>query len=174
MVEQKGSGSNRRRKPRIRYFFLNGKLHKKLHIDRGKDVITAWSYPEEKRVGYTYSDVIRRHEKAWTTKEVAAMIGRGRITIEKAVVLGNVERPQHTYGLESKKIFQYMWSEQDIMNLHDYLSTVHRGRPRKDGLVSPQAMPTKRELRAMVRQNQILYVKDADGEFRPTWQAEQF
>jgi hypothetical protein len=47
--------------------------------------------------------------------------------------------------------------------------TVHIGRPRKDGRVTPGRMPSKAELRALMRHDTMTYVKNADGEFTPVW-----
>jgi len=160
----------RKRSNKLNYFYLNDLLHKRLHINRGADVITTWCYPLHKRVVYTYSDVKINKQPAFTTKEVCEMVNRGRLTLENAIHNGNIEAPQYTYGLdENKNKFKYMWSEKNIMELHAYLSSVHRGRPRKDGMVTPQKLPTARELRAMIRQETVFYVRDESGEFRPTW-----
>lgn len=176
MADKAGGGTPaRKRNRRLTYFFLNGLLHKSLHINRGADIVTTWCYPEERRVAYTYSDVKKRHETAYTSKEVSEMIGRGRLIIEYAIRDGHIEEPQYTYGIdEHKRKFQYMWAEKNILELHAYFSTVHRGRPRKDGMITPQKLPTERELRAMIRQEQILYVRDEDGEFKPVWRAQDF
>lgn len=176
MADKAGNGTpTRRRTPKLNYFFLNGNLHKRLHINRGADQIMTWCYPLHKRVTYTYSDVKKRKETAFTTTEVSKMLNRGRGTLECAIMNGDVEEPQYTYGLtDVKKKYQYMWSEKDILATHAYLSTVHRGRPRNDGLITPQRLPTVRELRAIMRQREILYVKGVDGEFRPVWEAEDF
>lgn len=176
MATTAGATKNGSRRPRkINYFYLNKNLHRRLHINRGADTITTWCYPLHKRVAYTYSDVKRRMEPAYTTKEVGQMLNRGRLTLEHAILNGDIEEPQFTYGLnEHKKKFKYMWHEDNIMEAHAFLSTVHKGRPRKDGLVTPYRLPTARELRAMIRQQEILYVKDDNGEFRPVWQAEDF
>lgn len=155
------------------YFFLNGDLHKKLHINRGKDLITAWNYPGGKKVSYSYTDALRRHDKAFTTTEVCRMVNRSKLTLENAMKSGMIEYPQFTYGLdENRRKFQYMWAEEDIMDLLEYLSTVHRGRPRKDGIATPQKLPTPRELRAMIHGEAILYVKHGDA-FIPTWKAKE-
>lgn len=166
----------------IRYFYLDGEvdgkivplLHKKLHINRGADTIIAWCYPLHRRVALTYSDVKKRMDPAFSTQEVAKMINRGRQSIEFAILDGNIEAPQFTYGLnEHKQKFKYMWHENDIMKAHAYFSTVHRGRPRKDGMITPQRLPTARELRAIIRNNEVLYVKVGD-EFKPVWEAPDF
>lgn len=163
-----------KRKRRLNYFYLNGKLHKTLYINRTADTVLAWSYPESKRVGYTWSDVQRMHEKAFTTQEVCRMINRAQRTLETALMAGNIPKPQFTYGLsEVRRKYQFLWCEKDILEAWDYFSTVHRGRPRNDGQVTPQTMPSRRELMAMIRQDEILYVKQGE-DFRPVWQAKDF
>lgn len=170
MTEKK----KRRQKP-LTYFFYNGDLHKKVHINRSKDVITAWNYPKGKVAKYVYSDVRKNGEMAFTSKQVGEMVDRTPANIALQISRGNVRTPQHTYGLdENRNFFKYMWCEKDIMDLHAYLSTVHIGRPRKDGEISTRRLPSATELRAMIRQGTVLYVKNEDGEFVPTWQAEKF
>ena len=167
--------SGRARK--LNYFYLDVAdhgplLHKRLHINRGADQITTWCYPLHRRVAYTYSDVKKRLSPAFTTQEVAKFLGRRRETIERAILRGDIEEPQHAYTLdENKRKFKYLWHESNIMELHAYYSSVHRGRPRKDGLITPQRLPTARELRALCRNQEILYIKVGD-EFRPVWDAE--
>ena len=181
LVNTDGNAANGRRKSRpLNYFYLDvadkgALLHKKLHINRGADTITTWCYPLHRRVAYTYSDVQVRKQPAFTTAEVAKMLWRTRLTLERAILDGAFEAPQYTYGLnEHKRKYKFMWNEKDIFAAHDYFSSVHVGRPRKDGLVTPMRLPTKRELRAMIRQEQILYVRGEDGQFRPTWAASDF
>lgn len=179
MASQEGKRTTgRKRSRKLNYFFLDvadlgPTLHKSLHINRGGDIITAWSYPQRKRVGYTYSDVRRRMETAFTTKQVSEMVNRSRVTIENAILEGAIEEPQYTYGInEVQKKYKYMWHEKNIMALHTYLSSVHRGRPRKDGLITASNLPNSRELRAMIHQKPVMGYLDEDGKFVPTWQAQ--
>jgi hypothetical protein len=100
------------------------------------------------------------------------MVHRSRHTIERALSSGGFEKPQYTYGLtEERGKYKYMWHEKDIMALHRYLSTLHRGRPRKDGLITTSNLPTARELRAIINQKPVMGYLDAEGNFHPTWQA---
>lgn len=161
----------KRTKP-LNYFFYRGNLCKKIQINRGNDVITAWNYPDGKLEQYVYSDVRKNGKMAFSTPQVQAMVGRSRNTVKNAVREGMINPPQATYGLdENRNRYAYYWSEEDIMALHGYLKTVHKGRPRKDGLITPLRLPTAAELRAMIRQGTVLYVKTEDG-FAPTWQAD--
>lgn len=157
----------------LRYFFYRGDLHKKIHINRGADVITAWNYPQGGVRQYVYSDVRRNGEQAFSTRQVEKMIGRSQKTIKQVIAEGMIHRPQVTYGLDEKRNeYAFYWSEKNIMELHGYLITVHRGRPRNDGLVTPGNLPTASELRAMIRQGTVFYVEQ-NGQFVPTWQAER-
>jgi len=171
MAGQDGKSKRKRSKPLDKYFYLNGDLHRRLHVQRGTDILTAWNYPERKRVGYSYTDVKRRAERAFRTKEVCEMLNRSRLTLELAITRGDIRSPQKTYSLETGEEFQYLWNEKDILDAHSYFKTVHRGRPRKDGLITPQLLPSERELRALIKGDSILYVKTEDGEFVPSWRA---
>jgi hypothetical protein len=147
MASQAGATATGSRHSRpLNYFYLNKKLHKKLHINRGADAITAWCYPDHRRVAYTYSDVKRNMEKAFTTTQVSKMLNRKSQTIDYAILRGDIEAPQFTYGIdEHKRKHKYMWHEDDIMAAHAYFSTVHKGPPRKDGLITPVRLPSARE-----------------------------
>lgn len=187
MAREERAGKNARKKSRrkpLKYFYLDGKLvedgptipllHKKLHINRSADIITTWCYPMHKRVAYTYSSVLAKKKPAFTGREVYVMLNRSRVSVENAIIRGDIEPPQKTYGIdEHKRGYAYYWSEKDVLAAHAYFSTVHRGRPRKDGLINASGLPTARELRAMMHDENILYVKQGDT-FLPTWRAEHF
>jgi hypothetical protein len=176
VAKQEGTKNRSRNKRPLLplYFFLNDELHKKFHINRGQDLLTAWNYPASKKVKASYSTTIRRHKPAFSTTDVCKMVNRGRLTIELAMKNGMIERPQHTYGLdENRNLFQYFWREEDIMNLLEYLASVHRGRPRNDGEITTHDLPTPRELRAMINDEHVLYVKQGDT-YVPTWRAKEF
>ena len=42
---------------RLRYFYLNGLLHKVLRRSRAEDLMVAWDYTNGKRVAYNLTDV---------------------------------------------------------------------------------------------------------------------
>lgn len=155
-----------------KYFFYNGNLCRKIRVNRPADLIHCWNYPEHKFEQYVYSDVLRNGDKAWTTAEVQKMVNRKRWAIANAMNEGHIKRPQHTYGLETGEFFSYKWTEDEILDLHAYFASLHHGRPRKDGFNTPKALPTRAELRAMLRNGTVTYVRDGDGKFIPTWQSD--
>lgn len=179
MATSERTKKNGRKKSRkLTYFYLEHPehgplLHRSLHKNRSTDTIITWCYPLAKRVAYTYSEVRKNMETAFTTMEVSKMVNRTRQTVEMTIVDGQIEEPQYTYKLdEHRRKYKYMWHEKDIMSLHAYLSTVHIGRPRKDGLITASRLPSPRELRAIIRQQPVMGYLDDEGNFTPTWLAE--
>jgi hypothetical protein len=161
MARSKGN----RTQEKFWYFFLNGKIHKVLKTSRVRDTLIAWSYPDKKRVLYVFSDVRKHKQNAYTLTEVAKMLNKHRVTIEDYILEGKVRAPQKIYPIgnsESLKWSQYMFSEDDVLEVYDYILSA--GRMIED-------LPTKSELKALMKHNIILYTKTSEGNFVPVWKA---
>lgn len=165
-----------RKSSRLRYFYLNGDLHKVLSVTRAEDLVVCWNFPQGKRVGYVWSDVKRRHDRAFKMQEVSSMIGRHRTNIERDILAGNIKAPQRSYTLDGKRRpLYYFFTEENVFDLHDYLLTVHVGRPRSDGKITPRRdLPSKAELRAMMKHDIVTYIKTDSGEFVPVWKEQDW
>lgn len=154
-----------------KHFYLNKKLHKNLHVNRGKDIVTTWNYTDGRVAKYNYSDTLKAARPAFPMRRASELLNRNRLALENAILDGAFERPQFSYSIdENRRMIQYWWSEEDIFAAHEYFSSVHYGRPRKDGLITPYPLPTPRELRAMMDDEEVLYVQEGDR-FVPTWKA---
>jgi hypothetical protein len=65
------------------------------------------------------------------------------------------------------------FSEDDLFTIRSVLATIHKGRPRKDGRITPRRdLPTEKELRSLIGDSIMLYTKTEDGRFIPVWQEE--
>jgi hypothetical protein len=160
----------KRAKNATQYFYLDKKLHKTVMTNRPGDLLVAWCYPCRKRHTYILSDVRKHSQKAFDLKEAAAFLTRHRVILENYIREGAIPKPQKTYSLDGNySPGKYKLSEDDVMALHDFLLTVHVGRPRKDGLIKPGRLPNKAELRAMMKNHEMLYVRNKSGEFTPIW-----
>lgn len=159
----------RKATPALRYFFIDNELHKRLKVDRSMDRIVAWNYPQEKTVALQWSMVRKHAGRAWKTGEVANMVNRSVASLMHYInIYKGIPAPYREYSLEQdKKYLRYRWSEKDILGLHDYMLTMHRGKPRLDGLITNQEMPSRAELIALLRHETMLYVKNDEGEFVP-------
>ena len=160
MAGKKRQGTRKK----LLYFFLNKKLHRVLSSSRADDKITAWCYPDKIRVMYSYSDVKKNMGKAYTTLEVAKILGRHKLSIERYIVNGSIKEPARAYsiGNPGSTWSKYMFSEEDIYDIHQFILDAGR---EKD-------LPSKAELKALLKHNIILYTKSSRGEFVPVWKAE--
>ena len=146
------------------YFFLNDKIHKVLKASRSKDELIAWSYEDRKRVLYSYSQVKKHMENAYTTKQVAELLNKHKITIEDYILEGKIATPSRIYpigNLESKWS-KFMFKEKDILDIHQFILEAGHS----------NELPSKTELSALLKHNLILYTKTEEGKFVPVWKAE--
>lgn len=157
------------KKQRVKYFFANKELHKILRLSRGEDLVVAWNYPQGKRVAYVWSNIQGSMQHAYSISNVSKILNRHPAVIKRHIASGEVRPIQKTYSIDERKApGVYYMSEDDIREMHAFLLTVSRGRPRKDGQTVISNLPTKAELEAMLRQETVLYVKTEQG-FSPVW-----
>lgn len=148
------------------YFFLNDKLHKVLRASRAKDELVAWCYVDRKRVLYSYSQVKKNMEKAYSIKEVSQILNRHRVTIQDYIIAGVIPSPEKIYPIgdpDDSVWFKYMFSQKDILGLHEYILEAGR----------LDDLPSRSELMAILKHNIILYTKTEEGKFVPIWKAEE-
>lgn len=154
-----------------RWFYLNGHLHKVLHTSRPQDLLTAFDFVTGERVIYPLSETRRKMQNAYTIGEVAKMMCRSRVRMRHYLDDGTIKKPQKSYPLDPNANpgrGRWYFSEDDVLDIHEFFLGVHIGRPRQDGRITNRPMPTREELRTMLRSGRLLYVKEGD-EFVPVW-----
>ena len=153
-----------RTRKKLQYFFLNGKVHKVIKSARAKDELIAWCYPDSKRVLYSYNLVERNMENAYSIKDAAVLLNRHKVTIEEYILAGKIKEPQKVYPISNPTStwFKFMLSESDILDIHQFILDA--------GYI--RDLPSRTELKAILKHNLILYTKTNDGSFVPVWKAE--
>jgi hypothetical protein len=166
-------GKEKRPKKRLveNYFFLDGIPHKRLQVNRGADTLLAWNYIDKKTVMYVLSVARRNMQRAYKGSDVQRMLGRHRNSLLLYRKEGKIRQPFRLYSLDGEeRPGTYLWSEKDILDLHEYLVNTGYGAPRKDGLPSATYnLPSRTELLAMMRNDVVLYTKTRDGNYTPVW-----
>ena len=102
-------------------------------------------------------------ETAYTMKQTGQILGRHKVTIEEYILQGKISRPQKVYPISNpdSKWYKFMFSESSILKLHEYI--LEAGYSKN--------LPSRAELKALLKNNMILYTKTVDG-FVPVWKAE--
>lgn len=133
-------------------------------------MLVAWNFPEGKRVAYALNDAYSRRQRAYSVSQVSKILNKHVDTIKRHLRAGNIKKPQAVYSLDGlHRTIRYLFSEDDIREVHEFFRTVHQGRPRKDGRITAGDLISKPELEALLRNEKVLYTKDEDGEFVPVW-----
>ena len=103
-------------------------------------------------------------ENAYSTSQVAQMLGKHKVTIEDYILDGKIRYPQKVYpiGNPDSKWYKFMYSESDIMDIHEFIL--------ESGYSNN--MPSRNEMKALLKHNTILYTKTTEGNFVPVWKAE--
>jgi hypothetical protein len=122
MVREKG----KRARKKFLYFFLNDKIHKVIKSSKARDELIAWCYPDKKRVLYSYSQVNKYKENAYTVKQVGELLNKHKITIEEYILNGKIKTPQRVYPISNpdSQWSKFMLRESDILDLHQYILDV--------------------------------------------------
>jgi hypothetical protein len=90
---------------------------------------------------------------------------------------GAIHEPSRSYPLDKTipRKGKSFWGEHNLLEMHDYLMTVHVGRPRKDGLITPsQRYATRAEIIAKMNGSNTLYIQGDDGQFIPVYDPPKF
>lgn len=154
---------------RRRYFYLNGDLHEHLGVERKLNLLYARRVRDSERVTYLLSDVRKNSQRAFYPPQAAELLGITKRSLKRFILEGLIKKPDSN-GEEKWQARRYLYSEDDVLAVFDMMSQMHHGPPRKDGRVTPwKGLPSRAELIAKMRGEEILYYKDEDGNFRPVW-----
>lgn len=160
-----------------KYFYLDGQLYRIVKVDRPANVCRAWSYIDQRLVTFVWSDIRRMTQQAFDTEEVCVLLNRTKQNLFDHLRKGAINPPYkigtnpNPSGEPRLDFGRYKWSEDDVLALHEHYLTVGVGRPRKDGILfSAPRIPSRLELIAMMKQQQMYYVRDADGNFVPIFE----
>jgi len=151
-------------------WFLNGDLVRKHHISKSNGIISLYNINKDRIESCFVSDFKKNREKAYTVKETAELVNRHRKYLPRLMQSGKIPYPIGATkdGKTAFRIRSY-YSESMVHEIRDILATFHKGRPRKDGLITNDMTPTKQELTRRMGDGILTYMRTANGDFVPTW-----
>lgn len=153
-------------------FFLNGDLHRIIRKSAAQNIVYAFNYKTNSVAKYTYKDYKSFKKKAYTISEVAKVLRRHVDRVRAAMSSGSVRKP-FLLPYEGRTGVYY-FTEEDIYLYREYFASLHRGRPRQDGIVIPKDVPTEAEVDAILGKKPVLYIRTSNGEYVPVWRQEEF
>lgn len=177
-----GKNSNNRntkRKGIPIWFFIDRRLQKRLKVDRSNDLLLTWDFTYNKRVVYTLSSVRVKIKPCYSTKQAAQMLNRYNFTLLRYVESGDLRAPAMAIMPDQvrQQTTRWRWSEEDIMEARDFLATktaVGDTYSLLEDRLPAKEVPSRQQLRALMNNEQVIYVQNPDGSFVPTWLAKDF
>jgi len=163
-----------------RFLYINDELHRKLKINKSKDIYTAQNTRTGEVRTYSYFVVRETHKMAYNTREVGEMLGRTpdriRALISKGVVDPQKQSYNHFTGIQEFKTrpnvktthtgrCEYYFKPEEVHMLRDHIELTASNN---------RVVPSKAQLEALMDQSVVLYVKKGDGTFVPTWKAKEY
>jgi hypothetical protein len=156
--------------PHRRIWFLDDDLVRVTHVSRSQGMVTLFNCTKDCNMVTTMVEFKRKRKRAFTIMETSKLLNYHRKSIPRLVKSGILPKPTGELP-GGKTAFHYLsyYNEDQIWEARKLLSQTHIGRPRKDGKVTNNRVPTEQELRYAMGEGLIYYVKDETGKFIPVF-----
>jgi hypothetical protein len=155
-------------------FFIDGRLVRFINKNKGMNIVYLFDTFEQKEKTMLLSDFKKHKKRAYTFMNTARLLNRGPAQIYRYIDQGLIPPP---VGAQpgGKRMFtkKSYYSEDQIFEIREAMSTIHRGRPRNDGKISNSVL-TEQELRARMGDALMLYTRTKDGEYIPVWSEQTY
>lgn len=160
-------------KPSKTIFFIEKKLVRVLHKSISENIIKYYNFIDDKNQTMLYSDFKKHKKRAYTIIDTARLLDKSHIDLNLQAYRGKIPFPVGATpgGVREFRKKSY-YSEDQIFEIRRILSRTHRGRPRKDGAITNNTIPSEAELRSRMGDAIMLYTKTQDGQFIPVWSEE--
>lgn len=155
-------------------FFLNNELVRVVHSNRANNIVVIYNYIHNKDQTLLLSDFKKHRKRAYNITDTLKIFKRSRMQLERLIKSETIPAPTGA-TIGGTRAWQKMsyYSEDDLFKIRDGLASIHAGRPRRDGRVTPRkGIPTEKELRSLIGDAIMLYTQNKDGEFVPVWAEE--
>lgn len=168
--ESTNEEGERKIKPSARIFFINKDLVRVIAVNRGANIIYLFNITVGKNQSMLYSDFKKHRKRAYLIKDTARLLNTSTQALYRYVWSGLIEPPIGA-NIDGKREFhkRSYYSEDYIFIIREAMTTIHRGRPRKDGIVINRGVLTEQELRAKMGDALVLYTRTDDGRYIPIW-----
>lgn len=153
-----------------RVWFLNNSLVRKHHFNRAGGIMSVFNIEKQQIESCLIADFKRNRKRAYTISQTATLVCRHPRHLQRLMSQGKIPVPTGASLNGERKwgLWSY-YSEDQVREIRDILSSFHTGRPRKDGLITNDATPTIQELTRRMGDGILTYTKTPNGDFVPLW-----
>jgi hypothetical protein len=151
-------------------WFLNNDLVRLHHMTRSSNIVSLYNITKNQFESCLRNDFVKNRKRAYTVAETARLVNKHRKYFPSLIKRGIIPPPigAQENGTRAWQVRSY-YSELQVKEIRDILSTIHRGRPRKDNLITNNSVPNPQELTQKMGDGILVYTKTKDGRFIPIW-----
>jgi hypothetical protein len=151
-------------------WFLNNDLVRLHHSSRSSNIVSIFNITKNQFESCLRSDFMKNRKRAYTVAETSRLVNKHRKYFPSLIKRGIIPPPigAQENGIRGWQVRSY-YSELQVKEIRDILATIHRGRPRKDNLITNNSVPNPQELTQKMGDGILVYTKTKDGRFIPIW-----
>lgn len=173
--EESSEYGERQVKPAAKIFFLENDLVKVVASNRGANIVYLYNITKGVEQTMLRSDFRKHRKRAYVVKDAARLLNIHAQRLHRYMWAGLIDPPVGaTLGGKREFHIKSYYSEDYIFKIREVMTTIPRGRPRKDGKAVNNSVLTEQELRAKMGDALILYTRTKDGRFVPVWAEETY
>lgn len=138
-------------KPPIKgeYYLYRDKVYKVLLVSSGTDEVILEDISDKKKFSVRYGVFIHSYKRVFRVGEIASWLNRTSRSIYRYEVRGQIKRAKlYPYGTRNIRFYTI----EDVLEIHQMISGLHRGRPRKDGRIINNTLPDIGRLKIDLRE----------------------
>ena len=151
-------------------WFLNGDLVRVHHYSRSNGLVAVYNIIQDRIETCLISDFKKNRERAYTVGETAKLVNRHKKYMPQLMKRGVIPPPMGCVkGGKREFRRRSYYSESQVKEIRDILSSLHMGRPRKDNLITNKITPNSAELTRRMGDGILTYTRTEDGKFIPVW-----
>ena len=151
-------------------WFLNGDLVRIHHLNKSNGIMSVYNITKDRIESCLINDFKNKRERAYTVGETADLVNRHKKYMPQLMKRGVIPPPMGCVkGGKREFRRRSYYSESQVKEIRDILSSLHMGRPRKDNLITNKITPNSAELTRRMGDGILTYTRTEDGKFIPVW-----
>lgn len=132
------------------FYIFQDEIFKVLTVSSGTDEVIVESLKDKKQYSVRYGTFSNTYEQVFKVKTVADWLNRSPRSIYRYETNGVIEKAT-MYPTTGDKMVRF-YRLRDVFEMHELISQLHQGRPRKDGRTINNTMPDIGHLRIELKE----------------------
>lgn len=121
------------------YYINRGDVYKVTHVSRGTDEVYLLRLRDKREFVERYALFSTAYEQVFLVGDVASWLNRSPRSLRRYEDRGIIKK-QNKYPTGGKREVRF-YRLNDVFEIHEMISEVHQGRPRKDGRIINNTLP---------------------------------